>query len=211
MSTYHRWLASDPTNNTGCSTPAFKRLGVRPCFFARDLGGRVTIEKLTRKQKGEPTTPTLAEKYRKYKIGKWTCLNNSRRERLANLKFYNLTKREVNKFQIFLLLEIRFSSLCEFQLISTKEPQAQRKRYIYRLYVSTAYVNLYIYINISIRSTNDITENNATTVEFEAETSQQNNDTTVDFEDAHFFLFLICQCELRGERPNVHLPSLVGQ
>ena len=146
MSTYHRWLASDPTNNTGCSTPAFKRLGVRPCFFARDLGGRVTIEKLTRKQKGEPTTPTLAEKYRKYKIGKWTCLNNSRRERLANLKFYNLTKREVNKFQIFLLLEIRFSSLCEFQLISTKEPQAQRKRYIYRLYVSTAYVNLYIYI-----------------------------------------------------------------
>ena len=39
-------------------------------------------------------------------------------------------------------------------LISTKEPQAQRIRYTYLLYVSTAYLYryIYIYIYISIRS-----------------------------------------------------------
>ena len=139
-------------------------------MFSIGFGRAGNDRKLTRKQKGEPTTPTLAERYRKYKIGKWTFLNNSQREKLANLKFYNLTKREVNKFQIFLLLEIRFSSLCEFQLISTKEPQAQRIRYTYVSNVSTAYlyIDIYIYIYTQYKKT-----------------SQQNNDTTVDFEMRH--------------------------
>ena len=131
------------------------------------------------------------------------------REKLANLKFYNLTKREVNKFQIFLLLEIRFSSLCEFQLISTKEPQAQRIRYTYLLYVSTAY--LYIDIYISIRSPKTSQQTTTQQLVSKCDITGKQRHKNGFRRCGLFFLFLICQCELRGERPNVHLPSLVGQ
>ena len=95
-------------------------------------------------------------------------------------------------------------------LISTKEPQAQRIRYTYLLYVSTAYLYRYIYIYLyAVQRRHNKQRHNSW---FRNATSLKNNDTKMDFEDADFFsFFLFGQCELRGERPNVHLPSLVGQ
>ena len=122
------------------------------------------------------------------------------RKKLANLKFYNLTKREVNKFQIFLLLEIRFSSLCEFQLISTKEPQAQRK-------------DTHTYYMYPPRYMQSKTSRQTTTQQLVSKCDiTEKHDTKNGFQRCGLFsFFLICQYELRGERPNVHLPSLVGQ
>ena len=111
------------------------------------------------------------------------------REKLANLKFYNL-KKEVNKFQIFLLLEIRFSSLCEFQLISTKEPQAQRiDTHTCYMYPPRIYTYRYIYIYIYTQS-KDVTANNDTTVDFECDITG-NNDTNNESRRCGLFSFFL--------------------
>ena len=112
-------------------------------------------------------------------------------------------------------VEVRVVSLSTLQkreeLISTKEPQAQRKdTHTYCMYPPRICIYRYIYIYIYTQSK---TSRQTTTQQLVSKCDiTEKHDPKNGFQRCGLFsFFLICQYELRGERPNVHLPSLVGQ